>query len=111
MPALKTSRRGVLSSSAKALRPRVPLCEHFYANGFNAIASPNVACHSMGSGLVPVSSETLRQYLERGSHALLDMPLVSETMKPLLLDCRPFLVHGESHIAGAVNVHCPAILR
>ncbi|XP_076439527.1 dual specificity protein phosphatase 2-like [Babylonia areolata] len=29
----------------------------------------------------------------------------------LVLDCRPFLAYNRGHVAGALNVHCPPILR
>ncbi|RWS06440.1 WD repeat-containing protein 46-like protein, partial [Dinothrombium tinctorium] len=51
-----------------------------------------------GSGITYLSCELLEQYINQGSLLL-------------LIDCRPFLVHNESHIIDAVNIHCPAILR
>lgn len=37
--------------------------------------------------------------------------LITKQRKLLLLDCRPFLAYSDGHITGAVNVHCPSILR
>ncbi|PVD30606.1 hypothetical protein C0Q70_09879 [Pomacea canaliculata] len=29
----------------------------------------------------------------------------------LILDCRPFMAFNKGHIVGAINVHCPPILK
>ena len=59
----------------------------------------------MSTGLVPITCDNLRQ--------LLDLLLQSEgsPSNVLILDCRPFLIHNESHIVNSVNIHCPAIIR
>ena len=49
--------------------------------------------------LAIISPELLEQYLRTRSGLC------------LILDCRPFLAHNESHIASAINIHCPPILR
>lgn len=83
-----------------------------YNKRSSASASPSSASASnkMANKLVSFSSDSLKQYLE---HATSLTSLVDSTThrKPLILDCRPFLIHSESHIIDALNVHCPPILR
>lgn len=58
----------------------------------------------MSTGLVPITCDGLRQ--------LLDRMLESDGSSTLLVvDCRPFLTHNETHIVHSVNIHCPAIIR
>jgi hypothetical protein len=57
----------------------------------------------MSTGLVSLSCDNLRQ--------LLDLLSDSKSSNILILDCRPFLIHNESHIVKSINIHCPPILR
>ena len=59
----------------------------------------------MSTGLVPITCDSLRQLLD---HVLQNEDKPSNV---LILDCRPFLIHNDSHIVNSVNIHCPAIIR
>uniref|UniRef100_T1JQM1 protein-tyrosine-phosphatase n=1 Tax=Tetranychus urticae TaxID=32264 RepID=T1JQM1_TETUR len=62
--------------------------------------SENMVMHSDSiTNIFDISCEVLEQYLKTKSNVM------------LVIDCRPFLAHNESHIVNAINVHCPPILR
>lgn len=106
---------------------RGPLCEHHYqninqkiiSNGSNQVINRSLinsqlstviklkSIMAVSSGLIQMSSETLRCFVEKELLSQED----SDLKKPLILDCRPFLIYSESHIMGSISVHCPAILR
>lgn len=98
---------------------RTPLCEHFtninqkvnsqLLNNSHPIIKLRVMATS-GMGLIPMSAEILKCFVEK---ELLTSRTKQESDlgRPLILDCRPFLVHTDSHIMESISVHCPAILR
>ncbi|XP_054168413.1 dual specificity protein phosphatase 1-like [Oppia nitens] len=59
----------------------------------------------MSTTLIPISCDHLRQLIE------LMLSNEDTPTNVLILDCRPFLIHNDSHIAKSINIHCPAIIR
>lgn len=53
--------------------------------------------------LSPFSCQDLIKCLESSSS--------SSDHHILVLDCRPFLIHNDSHITNSINIHCPPIIR
>ena len=51
------------------------------------------------STVVNISCDLLEEYLQTKSNLM------------LVIDCRSFLAHTETHITDAINIHCPPILR
>jgi len=51
------------------------------------------------STIVDISCDLLEEYLQTKPNLM------------LVIDCRPFLAHTETHIVDAINIHCPPILR
>ena len=131
MPALKSSWLGRVNNSLEPISSRnnpvyqspinrTPLCEHFQNinqriiinNNGNQVINSNQAIVKLkimatSSGFIPMSSDALRCFVEKELLSRQE----SDLNRPLILDCRPFLIHSESHIMGSISVHCPAILR
>lgn len=136
MPALKSTRIARVTSSLEPISSRntiyhspvvcrspinrTPLCEHFQnisqrvnsnqiiVNNSHSLIKLKIMASGSSSGLVPMSSDTMKFFVEKEISSRQESDL---TTRPLILDCRPFLVHSESHIMGSISVHCPAILR
>jgi len=58
-----------------------------------------------------LDADRLRQMMTAAESDFSDAAVARRRGSLLVVDCRPFTSYNASHVDGAVNAHCPAIVR